>query len=218
VSTATLVGGDSGVASGATDPTAVPNSPAVGDVSQATASDPTPAADELQAKAPAEDAGKDGEATAPAKQAPEKYEFTAPEGSGMDADGLAAFGELARDMDLSQEAAQKMVDKMAPAMQARQQAAVERNSTAWADAARADKEYGGEKLDASLATAKKALTQFGTPELQSLLNDSRLGNHPEMIRFMVRAGAAISEDRMVTGGAGPAATQNTAKTLYPNQS
>jgi hypothetical protein len=52
--------------------------------------------------------------------------------------------------------------------------------------------------------AKKALDAFGTAELRSLLNESGLGNHPEVIRFMFRAGKAISEDSMVTGTKGEA--------------
>jgi len=104
-------------------------------------------------------------------------------------------------------------------MQARQADAIQKASDAWAASASSDKEYGGDKLTDSLSSAKKALDAFGTPELRTLLNDSRLGNHPEVIRLLVRAGKAISEDRMVTGGAGPAtASTNTAKSLYPNQS
>jgi hypothetical protein len=62
-----------------------------------------------------------------------------------------------------------------------------------------DKEFGGDKLSENLGVAKKALDAFGTAELRSLLNQSGLGDHPEVIRFMYRAGKAISEDRFVGG-------------------
>jgi hypothetical protein len=68
--------------------------------------------------------------------------------------------------------------------------------------------------------AKKALDAFGTAELRSLLNESGLGNHPEVIRFMFRAGKAISEDSMVTGNkgearpAGPRSFNDLADALY----
>jgi hypothetical protein len=68
---------------------------------------------------------------------------------------------------------------------------IQKAAAEWAAAAVADKEYGGDMLTDSLVTAKKALDAFGTPELRTLLNDSRLGNHPEVIRFMVRAGKAL---------------------------
>ena len=155
----------------------------------------------------------------PEKVVPEKYEFTKPEGVQMDEAALDDFAALAKDLKLSQVEAQTVIDKMAPAMAARQAEAIQKAAAEWAASATADKEYGGDKLTESLTTAKKALDAFGTPELRTLLNDSRLGNHPEVIRFMVRAGKAISEDRMVTGGAGPAtAGANVARALYPNQS
>jgi len=172
------------------------------------------------------DANTDGKtdetAAPPEKVVPEKYEFTQPEGVSMDAEALGEFEGLAKELKLSQEEAQKVTDigaKLAQKWEAKQADVIQQAAAEWAATATADKEYGGEKLTESLTVAKKALDAFGTPELRTLLNDSRLGNHPEVIRFMVRAGKAISEDRMVTGGAGPAtASQSTAKALYPNQS
>ena len=164
----------------------------------------------------------DEAAAAPEKVVPEKYEFTQPEGVSMDAEALGEFEGLAKELKLSQEEAQKVTDigvKLAQKWEAKQADVIQQAAAEWAASATADKEFGGDKLTESLVVAKKALDAFGTPELRSLLNDSRLGNHPEVIRFMVRAGKAISEDRMVTGGAGPAkAGTDTAKALYPNQS
>lgn len=152
------------------------------------------------------------------KGAPEKYEFVVPEGTTMDPKGLEAFSEVAKELDLSQEAAQKVIDKMAPAMAARQAEAIEAVKTEWAEGSRADKEFGGDKLNENLAVAKKALDTFGTPELRTLLNESGLGNHPEIIRMMYRAGKAISEDRFVAPSAGgPTGSKDFAKSLYPNQ-
>mgnify|MGYP000700477353 CR=1 FL=1 len=68
------------------------------------------------------------------------------------------------------------------------------------------------------AVAKKALDTFGTPEFRTLLNESGLGNHPEMIRMMFRAGKAISEDKFVPAGSGsPKGAKDAANALYPNQ-
>jgi hypothetical protein len=161
-------------------------------------------------------------AEAAAKAAPEKYEFKAPDGVTLDAELLGEFEGMAKELKLSQGDAQKVADlgvKLTQKFATQQAQAVETASAEWAATSTADKEFGGDKLTASLVSAEKALSAFGTPELKALLKDSRLGNHPEVIRFMVRAGKAISEDRMVTGGAGPAtASTTTAKALYPNQS
>lgn len=145
--------------------------------------------------------------------APKSYEFKAAEGTTFDDAVIGAFSEVAKDLNLSQEDAQKVLDKVAPVIQARQAEQITAAQTAWAEQSKADKEFGGDKLQENLAVAKQALDTFGTPELRTLLNESGMGNHPEVIRFMVRAGKAISEDRFVSGGGG-VATKSDARRLY----
>jgi hypothetical protein len=147
--------------------------------------------------------------------APEKYEFKAPEGTTFDDAVLGAYSEVAKELNLSQEAAQKVLDKVAPVIQARQAEQIEAMRTAWAQSAMADKEFGGDKLSENLATAKKALDTFGTPELRKLLNETGLGNNPEVIRAFYRAGKAISEDKFVGGKGAPPAADDV-RSLYPN--
>lgn len=173
--------------------------------------------DAAAAAAKADEAAKTAE-----RVVPEKYELTAPEGVTLELESLGEFEGLAKELKLTQEEAQKVTDigvRMTQKFAAQQAEAIQTAAAEWAASSSSDKEFGGDKLTENLAVSKKALDAFGTPELRTLLNDSRLGNHPEVIRFMYRAGKAISEDRMVTGGAGPAtANTTTAKSLYPNQS
>lgn len=150
--------------------------------------------------------------------APEKYEFQMPEGLSIDPSGIEAFSEVAKELDLSQEAAQKVISKMAPAMAERQAEMVNQAKTQWAQASQSDKEFGGDKFNENLSTAKKAMDKFGTPALRTLLNESGLGNHPEIIRAFFKAGKAISEDSFVSAGAGnPRGGKDHATSLYPNQ-
>ena len=149
--------------------------------------------------------------------APEKYELTLPEGAKMDEAGMASFAELAKDLNLTQDAAQAMLGKLAPAMQARQAEQQQAAVSAWAEQSKGDKEFGGEKLTENVALAQKALKQFGTPELTALLNQSGLGSHPEIIRAFYRAGKAISEDgSFVNGASKGAGGQSAAQRMYPN--
>ena len=159
--------------------------------------------------------------------APEKYEFNdkvadAPEV--LDPEVLTAFGEVAKELNLPQDAAQKVLDKVAPVIQAKQAQVVEQVRTEWANEAKADQEFGGESLDANLEIAKSSLNAFGTDALKSLLQESGLGNHPEVIRFMYRAGKAISEDSYVGNSEGAVGQSNVPKdfngianALYSNQ-
>jgi len=167
-------------------------------------------------EAKTDESGKtEGEADKPAG-APEKYEFVQPEGRKFDDKVIEQFSEVAKELNLPQDAAQKMLDKVAPVIAARQMEQLEAAKVQWADSSKADKEFGGDNLQANLAVAKKALDAYGTPEMRTLLNDTGLGNHPELIRFMVRAGKGLSEEKVVLGGTQAADPKSTAKVLYPN--
>lgn len=156
--------------------------------------------------------------------APEQYaDFTMPEGVQLDEATLTEFKAVAKDFGLSQEKAQQFLDRMGPLSAQRTQALMEQARTDWAEQSKADTEFGGTKLTESLAAAAKARDAFGTAELRTLLNESGLGNHPEVIRLFVRVGKAISEDRVVTGGSGVQAPKSGAVSeadraaiLYPN--
>ena len=160
--------------------------------------------------------------------APDKYEFNnevADAPDVLDPEVLTAFGEVAKELDLPQDAAQKVLDKVAPVIQARQAEQVEKARTDWAQESQSDNEFGGENLSANLETAKTALNAFGTDSFKELLSESGLGNHPEVIRFMYRAGKAISEDSYVgnsqganaQGGNVPKDFNGIANALYSNQ-
>jgi hypothetical protein len=150
--------------------------------------------------------------------APDKYEFKLPDGVQLDDKGTTAFSEVAKELNLTQEAAQKVLDKMGPVIAGRHVEALTQAKAQWVEGAKSDKEFGGDKLGENLAVAKKALDTFGTPELRTLLNESGLGNHPEIIRAFFRAGKAISEDKFVPAGTGsPKGVKAAADALYPNQ-
>lgn len=152
--------------------------------------------------------------------APEKYEdFKLPEGAKVDEAVMGEFATVAKELGLSQEQAQKLVDINARAQQVnfdRLQSAVDAQAEKWGVDSKADKEFGGDKFDENLAVAKRALEQFGTPELKSLLEQSKLGNHPEVLRFFFRAGKAISEDGFVPGKPGNSSGKSIAQQMYPN--
>lgn len=184
-----------------------------------------------QAEGATEQQAQDGAAvedTSDQAGAPEKYEFNtevADAPQALDGEVVDAFADVAKDLNLSQDAAQKVLDKMAPVIQARQAKALEGVKAEWGQQSAADQEFGGEALAGNLDVAKKSLDAFGTDALRSLLHESGLGNHPEVIRFMYRAGKAISEDSYVGSsqgaeGASKAAPKDfagLADALYSNQ-
>lgn len=183
----------------------------------------------------ADDQGGEGKKPdEPVKKAPEKYELKLAETVKLTPEVQEQFEAIARELDLPQEAAQKLID-LAPALNKMQTAQLIETAKAttakWAEETRADKDIGGggnkEVLAANLALAAKARNAFATPELLTLLdtfdpkrnpNGTGLGNHPEVVRLFVKLGKSISEDnKVVVGGTTPEKTDKTpAQRLYGN--
>lgn len=147
--------------------------------------------------------------------APEAYDLKAQEGNIYDSEVLEAYTEVARELNMSNESAQKLLDKVAPVMVARQQEQIAAIQTDWRNQTTADKEVGGGKLDENLGVAKKALDALGTPALSQLLTETGLGNHPEVVRLLYRAGKQISQDGFIGGKPSPQDETPAAK-MYPN--
>lgn len=170
------------------------------------------------------EAPKPGEKPAEeAKPAEVVYEFKLPDGVELKSEAVDELKATAKEFGLTQEQAQRIADlgvKQAQGFAAQLVEQQKSLTTQWAEETTTDKEIGGDKLSENLGVAKKALDSFGTPALKTLLNQSGLGNHPEVVRFMVKAGKAISEDgQLVTGAAAQADRANTPieNRLYPNQ-
>lgn len=151
--------------------------------------------------------------------APEQYvDFTMPEGIKLNEDVANEFKAFAKEKNLPQDEAQKVVDlgtKLVQRIEAQRAEAVNAEFAKWSESSRTDKEFGGEQLQQNLAVAKEALAQFGSPELKQMLNESGFGNHPEMIRLLYKVGKATSEDKIITGKQGATAEQNLAQRMYP---
>ncbi|CAM8502052.1 peptidase [Klebsiella pneumoniae] len=134
--------------------------------------------------------------------APEAYEFKAPEGGELDKEAVAQFEPIARELNLSQEQAQKLVDlygsKVMPQLMKQQADTWQKQVADWGTAAKEDAEIGGDKFDGNLTRAKQAMDKFATPQLREFLETTGMGNHPELIRVFVKVGAAMSEDSLVT--------------------
>lgn len=142
--------------------------------------------------------------------APEKYELTPPEGfDALDADMLAAADPILRDLNLSNDQAQKLVPLVGQAIQAAttraNQAIADGAATQrkeWADAFEADPEIGGANRKSTEAAAARAFDHYGIKQgegVRKLLDESGLGNHPDLIRFVARVGRDLAEGSFERG-------------------
>jgi len=188
--------------------------------SASTAPAPADAATGDQQPPPAADTPAPEDKPETTEAAPETvYEFTMPEGVEIDPATLGNLTELSKELGLTKEQAQKVADLGAQQAQrwaAAQEQAINDVSAQWIDTVKTDKEIGGDRMAEKLAVAKRALDRFGSPELTQLLDESRLGNHPELIRAFYRAGKAISDDALVPGGRSVRGSNDPASRLYDN--
>ena len=152
--------------------------------------------------------------------APEEYEdFTYPENFEIDEGLLAEAKPLFKELNLTQEQAQKLVDLQSGFMtQLSEQQAETWQETVdkWAEEAKSDKEIGGKAFDENVAVARTAVKEFASDGFKEMLDVTGVGNHPEMIRFLHRVGKAISDDRVLQGGSKSPSSDDPAKILFPD--
>ena len=164
----------------------------------------------VQQEQPAESSEPEG--------APESYEFQAIEGADLETDSVPvqAFSEVAKELNLTQEQAQSVLDKVAPALKQQNEDYINNVRSEWVESVRTDPEIGGDQLQENLSKAVRVLDAFGTPELKSLLGETGLGDNPEIIRFLYRTYQDIGEDRFLTGSQSDKEQPFSAQDFYNN--
>lgn len=155
--------------------------------------------------------------------APEKYEFAMPEGFVVDEAAVEAVTPILKELNCSQETAQKLVDlhfAQIKAMQEAQEKAKAETLAQWAKEIRADKDIGGPNVLQNLLPGTRLIDRFGSPDLKELLQESGLDRHPAVVRFLVAVGREFSEDRWADGGkrgpAGVMTPEAVAKQIFDN--
>lgn len=144
----------------------------------------------------------------PAKKEDGDLTLTLTDGSGLtqkDVDIVTAF---AKENGLSKESAQKLLDSRAAhyaEFKNGQTEFLKTQQTKWLDDSKADKEIGGANWDQSVALAKMPIAKFASPGLKKMLDDSGLGNHPEVIKMFARIGKTMQPDTEIDAPKSPAA-------------
>lgn len=146
--------------------------------------------------------GKEGADAANPKE-PEPFELAAPDGYPINDAGLKGLNELCKSAKLTKEQGEAVLQHMAgnyAAFQEQQQA----QGKAWIEELKADKDFGGDKFDVSVAEAQKALATFdegGT--VSKMLQETGYGNNPAVLKIFARVGRALGEDKLpgMSGGA-----------------
>lgn len=170
----------------------------------------------------AADKPKDAEGDKEKKGAPEKYEFKVPDGVQLDEALVGEFTPIAKELNLDNAAAQKLVDLYTKAQVDSHKKLTDSWASTheqWVGEIKADKEIGGVNFDANIATAKKAMTAAqlgGGKELTEALNLTGAGNHPAVVRFFYKVGKLMVDDKFDTGKSQSSTPENKASALFPS--
>ena len=137
--------------------------------------------------------------------------FSTPEGADSLSEAeIAKLRPLAKELGLSQEQAQKLVDMMALSRGDAQKAIVMSARESWVAAIHSDTEVGGAKYQPSLSYVRAVMnSELLSPGFRALLTDPNVGliDNPEVFKTLARIGRAISSDRQLVAGKQPQAKQ-----------
>lgn len=133
---------------------------------------------------------------------------------------MATFTDFAREHELSQEGAQKLVDLHAATISeaaAQQQEKWDEIKEDWRKETIADKTLHDEegKADAAIAASRKAVEKIGGQPLMDALDLTGAGNHPAVVAAFHKISKALAEDQFIFGS-GSADNLSPAQKLYPS--
>lgn len=128
---------------------------------------------------------------------PDGYSFTFAPGVEIDEQALEAFREVAFEQGISRQQASQIATLYAGLVerqQEEQRAALDEAEAGWLKELKQGRNYAG-----TVASARLAMERFGTPELNALLNETRLGSHPALVRFVAHIGRELGEPVFMHG-------------------
>ena len=131
---------------------------------------------------------------------PSKYNLEIPTDSTLDESHVKGIIEFAKTNKLTNSEAQGILERehdLKATMIEEQRDELESATEAWTEQTKNDAEIGGDHFDESIALASRVVEKFGTPAFKKALNESGLGNHPELIRIMHRVGKHLKDDSLV---------------------
>ena len=123
----------------------------------------------------------------------------------LDENRIKAFEQVAQEAGLSPRQATLLAEKTVLQEKATMEAAQQRADTERANALNAFKAERGSAYDGDIALAQKAIINLpGTlgKEVKELLENTKLGDHPVLIKAFAAYGASLKEDTAHAGGAG----------------
>jgi len=152
-------------------------------------------------------------------KAPDTYaEFSIPEGINLEEQRLGDFTTLARELGLTQEKAQKLVDMASNLVTDNSKSNLEawdKVRENWVKDIKEDSDFGGDKFKETIERAKRTLTKFGSEDFKNFLDVTGYGDNPHLIRLLAKIDKATAEDSFVEGTPSGELPKTAAQKIYP---
>ncbi len=141
-------------------------------------------------------------------EVPEKYELSLSEGSFLSKELLGSVITFAQDNKLTMDQAKTMLstsEKIASDTRSNLTEDVkkqllndrEKEIEGWATTTKNDPTLGGDNFNRSVELSKRTLSTFGSDSFVKMLNETGVGNHPEVVRFLSSIGSLLEDDKLV---------------------
>jgi len=141
----------------------------------------------------------------------EKTEFSLPDGLKVDEKKMSAFKTVAKELGLTKEQAQKLVDLDAENIKNADKAFTDMKASWKAETIK----QLGENAEQKLGEAAAAFKRFGDDEFVKLMQDTGLENHPAVVRVFRSIGSKIAVDTTVSAtSSGVNSSMTLAESLY----
>ncbi len=207
------------------EPGITPPAPLIGDPPKE-----APAVEPVEEEPPKEEPPKEEPPKEePKPKAPEEYsEFSVPEGTTLDEQTGTEFKVIAKELDLTQEQAQKLLDFGGDKLRAQIEAPYKlwaETQAKWQAEVKADPEIGGTKYEQSIKDAAQVFapgesnpfvkSDAEAKALREALNMTGAGNNPAIVKLFVKMGAMLKEPGSLTGGPVKDSQSTLLSKMYP---
>ena len=148
-------------------------------------------------------------------QTPEGYDFGTEPGDNR----LDFFKDAVHKIGLTQDQATNMLQLYAAVEQEQSKAGDKANADFAVNSQIELKREWGVDYDSKIDMAQRAFAQFATPEFSKIMDETGIGNHPELLKAFSKVGEAMGDDKLVVGsgravGMSPQQAKEEIESLY----
>lgn len=128
---------------------------------------------------------------------PEDYQAQFPDGFDLDEETFNGFKQAAKEAGLTQTQFERVVNfEVARSQRLTEQMRNDVRQHREESETALKKEWGA-NYDQKLETAKRVFNKFADDTIRKMVEDTRFGDNPEVIRFMAKIGEVLSEDVLI---------------------